>query len=199
MARLALNKASLSQQKGRLDTYWRFLPALDLKRRQLIAERNKARDRVATLRAERDRLVRSVGETLPMLAGHELDLDGLAAIRAVRLSEENIVGVLLPVVEAVEIEIREYGLLVCPHWVDQLVRRLAEVLRLEVGIDVAQHRIELLEAALKKVTQRVNLFEKVLIPGTEVNLRRIRIHLGDAERAAVVTAKLAKRKQAMTA
>jgi V/A-type H+/Na+-transporting ATPase subunit D len=48
---------------------------------------------------------------------------------------------------------------------------------------------------VKKVTQRVNLFEKVLIPRTQAHIRKIQIFLGDAERAGVVTAKLAKAKQ----
>ena len=49
---------------------------------------------------------------------------------------------------------------------------------------------------MRKVTQRVNLFEKVLIPRTREQIRRIRIYLSDAERAAVVRSKIAKRKHA---
>jgi V/A-type H+-transporting ATPase subunit D len=48
---------------------------------------------------------------------------------------------------------------------------------------------------LRRVTQRVNLFEKILIPTAHSNIQRIRIYLGEAERAAVVTSKLAKSKQ----
>jgi V/A-type H+-transporting ATPase subunit D len=54
----------------------------------------------------------------------------------------------------------------------------------------------LLDDAVHKVTQRVNLFEKVLIPRTREHIRRIRIYLADAERAAVVRSKIAKRKRA---
>jgi len=52
-----------------------------------------------------------------------------------------------------------------------------------------------LDAAIATVTRRVNLFEKVLIPRAQANIRRIRIALGDMERAAVVTSKIAKRKR----
>jgi len=45
------------------------------------------------------------------------------------------------------------------------------------------------------VTQRVNLFDKILIPTARRNIQRIRIYLGETERAAVVTSKLAKSKQ----
>ena len=196
MARLPLSKAAMGQARARLDSYRRFLPSLDLKRRQLIAERNKARERQAALRAAREALIRNAGEAVPMLAMDAIRLDGLVRIGKVAIGEENIVGTRLPTVAAVEIETRPYGLLVRPHWVDRVAELLAEALRLEVEIAVAEKRVEALDAAVKKVTQRVNLFEKVLIPRTQAHIRRIRIHLGDAERAAVVTAKLAKQKQA---
>ena len=49
MPRLALNKTQLTRESKQLETYERFLPSLDLKRRQLIAERNKARRDVVAL------------------------------------------------------------------------------------------------------------------------------------------------------
>ena len=42
MSRLPLNQTSLHEQSKRLSAFERFLPSVDLKRRQLIAERNKA-------------------------------------------------------------------------------------------------------------------------------------------------------------
>lgn len=196
MARLQLSKAALGQAKSRLAAYRRFLPSLDLKRRQLIAERNRAREQVEALEKEREALVREAGEAVPMLALDAISIDGLARLGEVRLAEENVVGVALPVVERAEIVVADYSLLARPHWVDKVATLLARALRLEVEITVARRRIAVLDEAVKKVTQRVNLFEKVLIPRTQTHIRLIRIHLGDAERAAVVTSKLAKRKRA---
>ena len=42
MARLLLSKASLHKQGAQLKRYKQYLPSLDLKRQQLIAERAKA-------------------------------------------------------------------------------------------------------------------------------------------------------------
>ncbi len=70
------------------------------------------------------------------------------------------------------------------------------MLELRVARQVEQRRLELLDAAVRKVTQRVNLFEKVLIPRSREHIRRIGIALSDAERAAVVRAKIAKGKRA---
>lgn len=199
MASLALSKAALGQARSRLAAYRRFLPSLDLKRQQLIAERNKARQRVQAMAAEREALFRAAGEEVPMLAMAGIDLDGLARIQGARYGEENVVGVMLPVVDHVEVRVQDYGLLALPHWVDRVAELLEQALRLEVEIIVAEQRVALLEQAVKKVTQRVNLFEKVLIPRTQAHIRKIQIYLGDAERAGVVTAKLAKSKRAAAA
>ena len=83
-----------------------------------------------------------------------------------------------------------------PQWVDRLSDELARMIELRVRLRVEQRRLALLEEAVRKVTQRVNLFEKVLIPGAKGQIRRIRIFLSDGERAAVVRSKIAKRKHA---
>jgi V/A-type H+-transporting ATPase subunit D len=54
--------------------------------------------------------------------------------------------------------------------------------------------LDLLQAELKKVMQRVNLFEKIKIPEAQDNIRRIRIAVGDQMTAAVARAKIAKSK-----
>ena len=51
---------------------------------------------------------------------------------------------------------------------------------------VSSKRIRRVELAMRRVTQRVNLFEKILKPEAKANIRKIMLHLGDAERAAVV-------------
>jgi V/A-type H+-transporting ATPase subunit D len=70
------------------------------------------------------------------------------------------------------------------------------MIELHVRLTVERRRVALLEEAVRKVTQRVNLFEKVLIPRAKEHIRKIRIYLSDAERAAVVRSKIAKRKHA---
>ena len=67
-----------------------------------------------------------------------------------------------------------------------LAMLLRDMLELRIRVQVEERRLTLLDAAIKTVTQRVNLFDKVLIPRTRENIRRIRISLSDAERAAVV-------------
>ncbi|MDX1656245.1 MAG: V-type ATP synthase subunit D [Candidatus Competibacteraceae bacterium] len=192
MARQALNKATLQRQTRQLATYERFLPSLDLKRRQLISARSGALGELAALREQLTQLRRQVTDGLPMLANRRVELEGLVTLTGVDLGEENLLGVRLPVLVGVQSETHPYGLLVRPHWVDRVARLLGLALELRVREQIQLQRLERLEAAVVKITQRVNLFDKVLIPRTQAHIRRIRIHLADAERAAVVRAKLAK-------
>jgi V/A-type H+-transporting ATPase subunit D len=196
MARLALNKASLSKQTRQLNTFERFLPSLDLKRRQLMAERARERTAMARTRQASEELRETVAAQIPMLANREIDLSDLVKVKAVRLGERNVVGTRLPTLEGIDVQVREYGYLTKPHWVDRLVDELTRMLELQVQLAVQERRAALLEEAVRRVTQRVNLFEKVLIPRARANIKKIKIYLGDAERAAVVRSKLAKRKRA---
>lgn len=196
MARLSLSKSSLSRQSRQLKTYERFLPSLEMKHRQLMAERVKAHGRLAQTDQTIAKLRQRVGEKLPMLSNHEVELEELVRIRTVRLGRENLVGTRLPVLQGIDVQVRDYGLVAKPHWVDQVVIELTRMLELHTGRQVELRRLELLNTAVRKVTQRVNLFEKVLIPRTRDNIRRIRITLSDTERAAVVRSKIAKGKRA---
>ncbi len=195
MARLSLNKSSLSRQGRQLKTYERFLPSLEMKRKQLLAERGKARAHLEGTRRAIEDLHHRVGRDLPMLANHEVEMDGLVSVDDVRLGVENLVGTRLPTLEGVDVRVRDYGLMAKPHWVDNVVLELTRMLELHLARQVAVRRLELLEMAVRKVTQRVNLFEKVLIPQARENIRIIRIALSDAERSAVVRAKIAKGKR----
>src|SRR5262249_6049204 len=94
-----------------------------------------------------------------------------------------------------EVEVAAYGYMVRPPWVDFVAERLKDVLRLRVEALITGRQVTLLDAAATRVTQRVNLFDKVLIPQAQANIRRIDIALGDMERADVVNSKISKSKK----
>jgi V/A-type H+/Na+-transporting ATPase subunit D len=199
MARLTLSKSSLSMQSRQLKTFERFLPSLDLKRRQLIAERAKAVQAIAETEKSIDRLQELLKTAIPMVANQEVSVDGLVTVASVQIDTINIMGVRLPQISQIHLKRRSYSLLAKPAWVDSLAELLEKMLKMKLQIQVDQRRLELLDEAVKTVTQRVNLFDKVLIPRTRENIRKIRIFLADAERAAVVRAKIAKGKRASEA
>ena len=128
-----------------------------------------------------------------MLADGEMDLAGLVQVEEIDIQEENIVGVRLPRLAAVRCRVAEYAMLSRPHWVDMLVDQLEQMVKHNALVQVMVDRVRLLEAASRKVTQRTNLFEKILIPQARDNMRNIRIYLADADRASVVRSKITKR------
>jgi V/A-type H+-transporting ATPase subunit D len=193
MARLNLSKTQLAKEKKNLAMYRQYLPSLDLKRQQLTAERNKTQARIAEIELEIRRRIEGIGTAIPMLADKNVDLEGLVTLKAGKIGQRSVVGERLPILQEIEVEIAPYGYMVRPHWVDLVAERLKEVLRLQVEAQVTRQQVALLGAATTKVTQRVNLFDKVLIPRARTNIRRIDIALGDLERAAVVNSKIAKR------
>jgi len=195
MARLKLSKASLQEELVKLKLYEKLLPSLELKRRQLAIELDKARREYAATRTEVERLEARVGAELPMLANTEIELKDLVKMTALDIGQENVVGVRLPVLKEVECQVAEYSPLAKPAWVDALAERLVDAAAARTRIQVAAERVRILGRAERRITQRVNLFEKILIPRTRKSIERIQIWLGDLGRAAVVQAKLAKARQ----
>ena len=195
MAKQKLSKQSMHHQQEQLKLYKRLLPSLDLKRRQLTMEAQKAQEEHASAVAQIDALETRIGEELPMLADEGLQLRDLVVVKGYKLGEQNIVGVRLPVLESLDCLVADYSPLATPPWLDILVQRLKDAKTCRLRAEIASQRLEILRLQLRRITQRVNLFEKILIPTAHQNIQRIRIYLGETERAAVVTSKLAKSKQ----
>jgi len=196
VAKLTLSKSALAHERSQLKLYERTLPSLDLKRRQLSVELARARQALAAARLAVEELESDIGEQLPMLANTDIELSGLVQMTDFELVEENVVGVRLPLLKSIHCTVADYSLLAKPAWVDVLVQRLKDAAELRTQVLVAAERVRILQYQEKRVTQRVNLFDKILIPTARHNIQRIQIFLGDAERAAVVRSKIVKAKQA---
>jgi V/A-type H+-transporting ATPase subunit D len=196
MATLALSKTSLQQQREKLRLFERFLPSLELKRQQLTAEHKKAVQVLAQAEQGADQASHSLMALLPILGSSPMKLSGLVRIRRVDVAEEDVLGLRLPTLRAVEFDVADYPLLATPFWIDALVTCLKDVIAYRIRLQVYRQRVTRMHAAVRHISQRVNLFEKILIPDADKNIARIQIFLSDVERAAVVTSKIAKAKQA---
>jgi V/A-type H+/Na+-transporting ATPase subunit D len=197
MATVALSKSSLQQQRDRLRLFERFLPSLELKRQQLTAEYKKAVQVLAEAEQGAEQASRALPALLPILGSVRMELSGLVRIRHVEVAEEDVLGLRLPTLRTVEFDTADYSLLATPFWLDDLVTCLKEVATYRLRLQVYRERVVRMQGAVRRVTQRVNLFEKVLIPNAKQNIARIQIFLSDVERAAVVTSKIAKGKRAL--
>jgi V/A-type H+-transporting ATPase subunit D len=194
MAKLATNKSSLKRQRDQLALFQRFLPSLDLKRQQLLVEQKAAQEQLAEAEQQIENLTRSLTGLMEPLGAYQIDLSGLVTIDSVVIEEENIVGARLPVAREVKFKTAEYSTLAKPFWVDFLVEYLQQMTTMRVHLQVRRERVSRLRQQVRRITQRVNLFEKVLIPRAKVNIKRIQIGLGEQERTAVVRSKIAKKK-----
>jgi V/A-type H+-transporting ATPase subunit D len=74
------------------------------------------------------------------------------------------------------------------------VEVLKSIARLGIEFEVFQRRTELLDHARKKTTQKVNLYEKVQIPGYEDAIRKIKRFLEDEENLSKSAQKIVKTK-----
>ena len=132
------------------------------------------------------------GEILTDVAG--VDIQALATPKDVDTTWANVAGVRIPVFAGVEFPIGAYSLFSTPAWVDQTLEDLREVNRRQAEVDIFDQQYRILRKELTKIVQRVNLFEKVMIPNCMEAIRIIRIALGDEMTAAVGRAKIAKGK-----
>lgn len=196
MSRVSYNKASLNAQRQQLARYRRYLPSLDLKRKQLQQETKLAEGAVVALRTQEQAVRDQVAAQLPMMANEGVELESLVELTALEVGEVNRVGTSVPSLVRLDTRVRDYPLLGAPRWYDHAAELLERAVRLRCERLVAEQTLRALQAALGRVTRRVNLFEKVLIPRAQENIRLIGVYLGDMERAAVARAKIAKARRA---
>lgn len=192
MPRVAQNLSELHRLRRRLVAIERALPSLDLKRRQIAARLYEERRLLEVGRSRLRDLGASAASQLPMLADAGLPLEKLVRVVAVHLQPESIAGIRVSRLARVEFESVPYGRLTHPAWVDGLVRQLRAGIELRATVAVLARRVAILEQALLRATQRVNLLEKLLIPRARRAIRSINIAIADMRRAAFVRAKIAK-------
>ncbi|MCH9680552.1 MAG: V-type ATP synthase subunit D [Deltaproteobacteria bacterium] len=194
MAKLRLNKNTLRDRSEQLRLYLEFLPTLELRKRQLQMARDRVRAEQARHEHEVQALRRHAEPWAPLLGRLHAAARPFAAVETTVVRTGTIAGVAVPVFERVEFGPAQYSLLATPPAFDDTVDLLRQVASLRVRLDVLQTQRERLDRELQRTTQRINLYEKVLIPGARADMRRLRVYLGDQQTAAVCRAKIAKAK-----
>jgi V/A-type H+-transporting ATPase subunit D len=188
----ANTKGRLAETRRALALCRQVLPSLELKRQQLLAERARELHALNTTRESLTALRQDAGRRFPMLARNDIAIAEFVRVERIESREMKIIGTAVPVLADIHWVRLQYGLLAKPHWFDgalEMVRRIAH-LRLEVSF--AEERVRRIDHAILKVVQRINLFQKVLLPHARAEIQRIGIALADAERSAVVISKIFK-------
>ena len=193
MAKIKLTKNELKKQKDELKMYQRYLPTLMLKKQQLQTEIRTTENRIRELRAGKERIDESFRSWIAVFGERGVFYPGLLKVTAIKTATGNIAGVEIPIFKGAEFSIDAYDLMSTPMWIDLAAEKLKAVLLLDLESAVLEEQRRALEKELRTTTQRVNLFEKVKIPEAKLNIKRIRVYLGDQQTAAVVRGKIAKR------
>ncbi|GAB1432678.1 V-type ATP synthase subunit D [Spirochaetota bacterium] len=198
MAKIKLTKNELKKQKDALKMYMRYLPTLQLKKQQLQMEIRDIEAKARVLAAERDRHMTEFQAWVAVFGEVEAlksqDGNWILSSALVKSAVGNIAGVDIPIYRGAEFSVDDYDLFARPLWIDKALERLKIMLSLDMEIKVLEEQVSRLGKELRTTTQRVNLFEKVKIPETAANIKKIGIYLGDQQTAQVVRGKIAKRK-----
>jgi V/A-type H+-transporting ATPase subunit D len=193
MAKIKLTKNELKKQKDSLKMFQRYLPTLMLKKQQLQAEIRITELRIKELKEEKDRVDESFKSWIGVFGETGVFTSGILRITKVRTAQGNIAGVSIPLFQGAEFFTEPYDLARTPLWLDTAVERMKQVFLLDLEAQTLEEQRRRLDHELRITTQRVNLFEKIKIPETKGNIKKIQVYLGDQQTSAVVRGKIAKR------
>ena len=192
MAKVRLTKNELKKQKDSLKMYKRYLPTLMLKKQQLQGEIRLTELRLKELLTAKQNLDDSFKTWIGVFGEIGFFTKDILKITNLKTGYGNIAGVAIPIFEGADFEVAVYDLIRTPAWLDKAVEAVKQALLLDLEAQVVEEQKKRLDKELRTTTQRVNLFEKVKIPETNGNIKRIQVYLGDQQTSAVVRGKIAK-------
>lgn len=186
------NKTALQELEKQLKVRVRALPTIKNKEAALRVEVKRARNEVAELekqlshkKAEYEKFVR---------IWSEFD-ETLLSVKELQLSSKKVAGVKIPQLEKIVFETKEFSLFNLPQWFPTGIEILKELTTKAMEREVMHRKSELLYQARKKTTQKVNLYEKVQIPGYQDAIRKIKRFLEDEENLSKSSQKIVKNRQ----
>lgn len=194
MAKIKLTKNELKVQKDALKMYRRYLPTLILKKQQLQMEIRTIEARAAAVRGAKAELEEGFADWIAVFSERDAFPEGVVRVKSIRKGQGNIAGVDIPTFEGAEFERGDYDLYRTPLWVDLAASHMERAIALDLEAEVLDEQVRRLSAELRATSQRVNLFEKVKIPETLANIKKISVYMADQQVAAVVRSKISKRK-----
>jgi V/A-type H+-transporting ATPase subunit D len=187
------NKTSLTNLGKQLKVRQNALPTLKNKESAL-------RSSVQAAKAESERLADELEASLQRydyLAALWNEFEpGLVRIKDVELSVAKVAGVKTPRLDKIHYELKPFNAFVKPAWYADGVDILKELSRLGIESEIFEQKRQILEFNRKKTTQKVNLYEKVQIPGYKEAIRKIKRYMEDEENLSKASSKIVKTRHA---
>ncbi len=190
------NKTSLQALNKQLQVRQRALPTLKNKESALRVEVKLAKLKTAEIEEALEKLIRRQDKDLKMW--NEFD-SSLVEVEKVLIDYKKIAGVKTPELHDVKFRIKDYNLFLSPKWFPEGIYIIEELMKLVIEKELSVKKMEMLEYARKKTTQKVNLYEKVQIPAYQDAIMRIKRFLEDEENLAKAAQKIVKTRQQKTA
>lgn len=186
------NKTSLQGLEKNLKMRVRALPTIKNKESALRLEAKKAKQDVVRLEQELNDAIARYDKMLALWG--EFDTS-LITVTDVRMDVKKIAGVRIPVLEGVIYNIRPFSVFSSPKWWADGMSELKKLAQIGIEREFYIEKLRLLEYARKKTTQKVNLFEKVQIPGYQDAIRKIKRFMEDEENLSKSSQKIVKAKR----
>ncbi len=186
------NKTSQQLLNKQLKVRERALPTLQNKEAALRIEVKKAKTRAEELEKELEAKLADL-EKISRLWG-EFDMNAIT-VEDVVLESKRIAGVQTPILVDVIFKKEPYALFSKPVWFLDGVKIVESLAKIGIEREVFIRKMELLDRARKKTTQKVNLYEKVQIPGYKDAIRKIKRFLEDEENLSKSAQKIVKTRQ----
>jgi len=168
------------------------LPTIKNKEAALRLEVKKAKDKTVELEKKLTTKLDSHVDTAELW--NEF-LPNLIAISDVKVSTKKIAGVKIPILEQVDFKEEEYSLFNQPKWFPKGISMIKELGEIVTEKEVFTRKMILLDYARRKTTQKVNLYEKVQIPGYQDAILKIKRFLEDEENLSKSAQKIVKKRQ----
>ena len=187
------NKTSLNNLGKQLKMRQKALPTLKNKESALRLEVRKAKEKSEQLIKD----LEAAMQRYDYLAALWNEFDpGLISITDVDLVTVKVAGVKTPDLKDIHYEIHEFNAFEKPAWYADGVAILKELSRLGIESEVYMEKSRILDWQRKKTTQKVNLYEKVQIPGYQEAIRKIKRYMEDEENLSKAASKIVKSRHA---
>lgn len=187
------NKTSLNELDKKLKARTRALPTIKNKESALRLEVKKAKADAERMDAELDAKLREMDGFARLFTEFRPDL---LSVEDVHLERYKIAGVRIPRLKSIEFQEKQYPLFGAPLWYADGLGLLKELVRIGIESEIFMYKMQLLDTARKKTTQKVNLYEKVQIPGYNEAIRKIKRFIEDEENLAKSAQKIVKNRHA---
>ena len=183
------NKTSLNNLNKQLKMRKNALPTLKNKESALRLEVRKAKEYSEKLIDDLDAALKRYDSLAALWNEFE---PGLISITGVVLDTVKVAGVKTPELKEISYQINDFNAFSKPAWYADGVAILKELSRLGIESEVYKEKARILDFQRKKTTQKVNLYEKVQIPGYQEAIRKIKRYMEDEENLSKAASKIVK-------